>query len=106
MAKRINLHDHLAYRRKLSETVVELDEMADWLYSCMVGLAMHGKWKEWADANHIGLDYEFTEDMLRNTGDTCIDALIDTLDSICDAIELLTQEAGDLAELPPEELPF
>ncbi|MDR2533799.1 MAG: hypothetical protein LBC81_03335 [Tannerellaceae bacterium] len=98
MGKRVNLHDYIAYRRKLSEMTVELDDTAEYIYSCMVDLALAGKWKEWADSHPLGIDYEFTEDMLIDTGDRCIEALADVLDALYDAIEVFAYESGDMKE--------
>ena len=98
MAKHVNLQDFVAYRKKLSDTSVALDAIGDDIYSCIVDLAVSGKWKEWADAQPIGLEYEFTDDMLRDTGDECIDALWDVLDALYDAVEVMAYQAGDLTE--------
>ena len=77
---------------------VELDDLAEHIYSCMVDLATAGKWKEWADSQPLGLAPEFSEEMLIDTGDACIEALGDVLDALYDAIEIFASEAGDMRE--------
>ncbi|MDR2498120.1 MAG: hypothetical protein LBD28_01625 [Tannerellaceae bacterium] len=107
MAKQIKLQDYVAYRKKLSEIVVDLDEMAELIYTCMVDLAISGKLKDLAEKHPHALESELTEDMVLEAGDKYIDALGNILDAMYDAIEIFSTEADNTDnDFPPEELPF
>jgi hypothetical protein len=53
----------------------------------MVMLATTGKWKKWSDEQPIGSKFEFTEEMLRNTGDVHVDLLCGLMDKILNVRE-------------------
>ena len=82
MAKLINIQDVSCYREKLDKTVDYLDSIENQLLLTMFDLATAGKWKNWSDQQKVGTEFEFTEEMLRNTGDENIDKLYELFDKI------------------------
>jgi hypothetical protein len=85
----INFHQHKQYRKELSEVVNQLTEMSSQIYSDMVNLALLGKWREWEEKQPIGAIFEFTEEMLRDTGDKNVDALAELMDKILNTKDAL-----------------
>jgi uncharacterized protein YwgA len=85
----VNFHQYTKYHKKLSEIVNQLTDMSEQIHSGMVNLAILGKWQEWSDGQPEGAVFEFTEDMLRNTGDKNVDALVELMDKILDTKDVL-----------------
>jgi hypothetical protein len=86
----IKFHQYTKYRKELSEIVNQLFDMSDQIYSDMVNLATLGKWQKWSNEQPAGTVFEFTEDMLRDTGDKNVDALVELMDKILDTKDVLS----------------
>ena len=82
MTKTINLNDQNKYQNKLKETIEFLDYTENELFSKMICLATLGKWKNWDDNIEIGTVFNFTEEMLRDTGDFNINKLFEIAEKI------------------------
>ena len=89
--KIINLFEHTRYKQSILETKEYLDEFQDELYSCMINIATNGKWKKWSDEQEEGTEFDFTYEMISNTGDKNVDLLVEIYDSILNAIEKLRE---------------
>lgn len=87
MAKFIPLRANTEYQETLKQTIDLLDNIEADLFNQIVGLATSGKWKKWSDEQLIGSVFEFTEEMLRNTGDKNVDLLIELIEIIINTRE-------------------
>ncbi|MDR1780258.1 MAG: hypothetical protein LBR50_05940 [Tannerella sp.] len=66
-----------AYSDKLHETADKLQDLTGELFGCALELALAGKWRDWDNEQPIGTIFEFTEEMLCDTGDKNVDMLMD-----------------------------
>ncbi|MDR1103288.1 MAG: hypothetical protein LBL42_05975 [Tannerella sp.] len=82
MAKIISININREYAGAVERTVEALDRMEDDVRDCMVAPATTGKWKKWSDKQPIGTEFNFTEEMLRNTGDVHVDLLCGLMDKM------------------------
>jgi len=64
------------YREALSEAITDLEKFSDELETTIEGLATTGKWKAWSDSIPVGGEFHFTNEMLIDTGDANVDAII------------------------------
>ena len=71
-----------AYSATLSGVIDKLENFEIELNELIVGLAVSGKWKEWSDQQPIGTIFEFTEEMLKDTGDINVDAIAGLKDEV------------------------
>ena len=83
----VQLKDYVQYHEKLEKTMELVDDISEKVYESLIDLACLNKWKEWSDEQPIGTIFEFTKDMLRNTGDNNIDILWELLDKISEVKE-------------------
>ena len=90
----IQLKDYVRYHEKLSKIIELASDLSDEIYGNLFDLACLNKWKEWSDEQPIGTIFEFTEDMLRNTGDNNIDILWELLDKIREVKNRVTKYPG------------
>lgn len=70
------------YRSMLKEVSEKLKNIEDDLQTLIVNLATAGKWKKWSDSIPQGEIFDFTEKMLRDTGDKNVDTLAGLLDEV------------------------
>jgi len=70
------------YRRELNLSVNKLDEFGNELIGLMINLATTGKWKEWSDNMQDGVKFEFSEEMLKDTGDENVNDLALMMDEL------------------------
>jgi hypothetical protein len=95
----VDFHQHKKYHKELVEIVNQLTDMSEQIHSGMVNLAILGKWQEWSGEQSEGTVFEFTEDMLRNTGDKNVDALVELMDKILDTKDVFMGFSGRLIRL-------
>jgi hypothetical protein len=93
----VNFHQYTKYHKELAEVVTQLTDMSKQIHSGMVNLAILGKWQEWSDGQPEGAVFEFTEDMLRNTGDKNVDALAELMDKILDTKDVFMRFSRKLS---------
>ena len=89
MCKIINLqeyHHQNEYSENIAETKSFLLEMQDELYTKMINIASAGVWKEWMDSIPIGGEFNFTSDMIENTGDKKVELLWELYYKISDVL--------------------
>ena len=72
------------YIETIDETIQYLEEIEEVIFSQIVSLATAGKWKEWSDSMPVGTEFNFTDEMLRDTGDPNVDAMKTVLDNVID----------------------
>ena len=87
--KIINLFENTRYKQSILKTKEYLDEFQYELYSCMINIATNGKWKKWSNEQEEGTEFDFTYEMLSNTGDNNVDLLLELYENISDTIERL-----------------
>lgn len=76
MGKIINIHEHQReYKQQLQETLDYLVSVRDELFTHMINIASRGVWKEWMKKIPEGDSFQFSFDMLENTGDKNVEAL-------------------------------
>ena len=76
MGKIINMHDHRQeYNQQVQETIDYLESVRDELFTHMINIASHGVWKSWMQNIQTGDTFQFSFDMLENTGDKSVEAL-------------------------------
>jgi hypothetical protein len=77
------------YRTTLANAIEELQNIESILHELIVGLALSGKWKGWSDSQPIGTTFNFTEEMLKDTGDSNVDRLFSLRDELISVKEKL-----------------
>jgi hypothetical protein len=82
MAKIISINSSREYAEAIEQTVEALERTEDEVMDHMIALATTGKWKKWSDRQPVGSEFEFTGEMLRNTGDVRVDLLCGLMDKI------------------------
>jgi hypothetical protein len=70
------------YLSTVDNVVEKLEAIEDDLQGLVVNLATAGKWKEWSDKIPDGETFEFTEEMLKDTGDSNVDSIAGLLDEL------------------------
>ncbi len=70
------------YRSALTDSVELLNNIEFDLQNLIVNLATTGKWKEWSDSIPVGSKFDFTEEMLKDTGDNNVNELAGLLENI------------------------
>ncbi len=86
----VDLQEYSQYRQDISETVEYLNEVKDILVDRMIDIATSGKWKKWTEEQAEGTAFNFTLEMLSNTGDKKVDllfALYERISVIIDELE-------------------
>jgi thymidylate synthase len=91
MIKTIKLQNRLKYQNELKETIEVLEKFETELTSRMINLATLDKWQEWDEEQNVGTVFQFTSDMLQDTGDVNIDKLFKILESIRMTSEEITK---------------
>lgn len=91
MIKTIKLQNRLKYQNELKETIEVLEKFETELTSRMINLATLDKWQEWDEEQNVGTVFQFTSDMLQDTGDINIDKLFKILESIKMTSEEITK---------------
>ncbi len=91
MIKTIKLQNRLKYQNELKETIEVLEKFETELTSRMINLATLDKWQEWDEEQNVGTVFQFTSDMLQDTGDVNIDKLFKILESIKMTSEEITK---------------
>jgi hypothetical protein len=89
MSKIVDMHQHTEYQEKLAEVIESLNDIEGEINNCMIQLATSGKWKQWSDEQPIGTVFQFTEEMLLNTGDKNVDALVELIYKVIETRENL-----------------
>lgn len=82
------------YRQRMADTVDKLSVMEQELHKLIVGLAVSGKWKEWSDKQPVGTQFNFTEEMLKDTGDKNVDELAGLIDEVIRVKEQLENRSS------------
>jgi hypothetical protein len=59
-----------------------LDDIENELMGLAINTATEGKWKEWSDSMQEGEEFNFTEKMLKNTGDENVDNIALLIDNV------------------------
>jgi hypothetical protein len=90
MSKIIKIESYNAYNQQLKESIVELEKIKQSLLDMSVNIAISGRWKKWSDDQPVGTEFEFTREMLSNTGDKIVDSFVEIIDHIEDLQEELT----------------
>lgn len=90
MSKVIKIESYNAYNQQLKESIVELEKIKQSLLDMSVNIAISGRWKKWSDDQPVGTEFEFTKEMLSNTGDKIVDSFVLIIDHIEDLQEELT----------------
>lgn len=90
MSKVIKIESYNAYNQQLKESIVELEKIKQSLLDMSVNIAISGRWKKWSDDQPVGTEFEFTREMLSNTGDKIVDSFVGIIDLIEDLQEELT----------------
>lgn len=90
MSKVIKIESYNAYNQQLKESIVELEKIKQSLLDMSVNIAISGRWKKWSDDQPVGTEFEFTREMLSNTGDKIVDSFVEIIDHIEDLQEELT----------------
>lgn len=88
MTKTIKLQNRLKYQNELKETIEVLEKFETELTSRIINLATLDKWQEWDEKQEVGTVFQFTADMLQDTGDVNIDKLF----KIIENIKIITKE--------------
>ena len=70
------------YRSALTDSIEWLNNIEFDLQTLIVNLSTTGKWKEWSDSIPIGAKFDFTEEMLKDTGDNNVNELAGLLENI------------------------
>ncbi|MDR2814932.1 MAG: hypothetical protein LBB79_09830 [Prevotellaceae bacterium] len=84
------------YYNMRSEIDEWLGEIAEQLFSRMVDLALAGKWQKWAKKQPVGTVFEFSYEMICDTGDANVDALVELLDTIGDTQKAISWEKSEV----------
>jgi len=79
------------YIEEIHETLKTLGEFYDKIEGHMINLAVRDKWKEWNDTMKDGDVFNFSVEMLANTGDKNIDDLFIIWDNIYKIIEEISK---------------
>jgi hypothetical protein len=90
MTKIINLVDYkneIKYSEVILKTKSFLDDTQEKIQEHMVNLATHGVWKDFFDQFKEGDTFNFSQDMIENTGDKNIEMLWE----LCFKIEDVTK---------------
>lgn len=91
MTKTIKLQNRLKYQNELKETIEVLEKFETELTSRMINLATLDKWQEWDEKQEVGTVFQFTTDMLQDTGDVNIDKLFKIIENIKITTEEITK---------------
>lgn len=91
MTKTIKLQNRLKYQNELKETIEVLEKFETELTSRMINLATLDKWQEWDEEQEVGTVFQFTTDMLQDTGDVNIDKLFKIIENIKITTEEITK---------------
>jgi len=79
------------YMDELYGVLKTLGEFYDKIYEHMVNLAVRDKWKEWQDTIKVGDVFDFSDEMLANTGDKNVDDLFILWDNVYNTIEAISK---------------
>jgi len=82
----------LNYQKQLQQNIAKLDNIETELFGLAINTATAGKWKDWSKNKQNGEVFEFTEKMLKDTGDKNVDAIILLLDNVIDTKEKMKNE--------------
>ena len=80
--KVININQKREYEKRILKTQELLTKVEQNLFNEIIDLATIGKWKKWSDEQEIGTVFNFTDEMLKETGDKNIDALYELMDEL------------------------
>jgi predicted nuclease with TOPRIM domain len=79
------------YIEELHDMLKTLGEFYDKIEGHMINLAIRDKWKEWNDTMKEGDTFNFSDEMLANTGDKNIDDLYVLYENVYNIIELISK---------------
>jgi hypothetical protein len=79
------------YMEELHNTLKTLGEFYDKIEGHMINLAVRDKWKEWNDTMKEGDVFNFSEEMLADTGDKNIDDLFNLFEKTYNIIETISK---------------
>lgn len=80
MTKIIQLRNFEDYYEQIAITIAQLDDFIEELHHQAVCLAVKNKWKMWDHDIPEGSEFEFSREMLSNTGDSNVDAIVSLID--------------------------
>ena len=69
----------VAYERSVAEAEELIEEMTDDLFTAAVNIAMNGPWREWNESVPEGTEVELNSEMLKDSGDDRVVAIIDLM---------------------------
>lgn len=90
--KVININQKREYQKRILETQELLTKIEKDLFNEIIDLATIGKWKQWSDKQEIGTVFNFTDEMLKETGDENIDSLYELMDELIRIKEKITDK--------------
>ena len=70
------------YQEQLKENILKLEEIEGDLVGLAINTATTGKWKEWSESMKEGDIFNFTEEMLKDTGDENVDLIASLIDNV------------------------
>ena len=79
------------YMDELYGVLKTLGEFYDKIEGHMINLAVRDKWKEWNDTMKDGDVFNFSDEMLANTGDKNVDDLFILRDNVYNIIEAISK---------------
>lgn len=88
--KVININQKREYQKRILATQELLTKIEEDLFNEIIDLATIGKWKQWSDKQEIGTVFNFTDEMLKDTGDENIDSLYELMDELIRIKEKIT----------------
>jgi len=80
------------YMDELYATLKTLSDFYDNIERHMINLAVRDKWKEWNETMKEGDIFNFSSDMLANTGDKNVNNLFLLWENIYNTIEIISKE--------------
>lgn len=89
--KVINLNQNNEYKERVVKVFEFLEQTERDLTSEIIDLAVLGKWKKWSDEQPNGTEFEFTDEMLQNSGDENVDMLCDLRAELISITEKITK---------------
>lgn len=90
--KVININQKREYQKRILATQELLTKIEEDLFNEIIDLATIGKWKQWSDKQEIGTVFNFTDEMLKDTGDENIDSLYELMDELIRIKEKITDK--------------
>ena len=70
------------YQKQLEQNIAKLDEIENNLTELAINTATEGKWKDWSESMQDGDEFNFTEEMLKDTGDENVDNIASLIDNV------------------------